>query len=371
MNTTHAEPTLRGRQSARPLICVALFFSILVAPSRANRGVPQNAVAPFVATIVLPPTLVAGHPATLAALDSEGKLLSGVTIEVGAPSGLGGQRQEIQRVTTDATGRALFTASTQAAIVIARAGGVSAAALVGPSAVSSGNRDLQVAPVISQRDRFSIRGGEFHGDAESDRVQINGDPALVLAASPTCLVVLPGANARPGPVNITIQSAAARWNAATTLVALTVDATNPPLAPLKKSSFTVRVQGSDQPLAIVVGNKSPGVLRFRRGDVQYLKTTGGVSNVASVQLQAMRSGDFTFQARLVPPADLAAAQRYLSAAAQLAARDERGKILSLGDRLVHHPNDAVKVKDELDRMLVSMPQGDSRTLLEAARARIE
>jgi hypothetical protein len=351
------QPTPAIRFAIFPaLFCPVFFaFSILV------RAQSQPAAStPWAATIILPPKVVAGHPATLAALDAEGKLLPGVAVEIGTKD------KEAQHVTTGATGRAVFTALGDAGSVIAKSSTAAAAALADTGASPAAGA-LVVPPVVSHRDRFSICGGDFRGDAEANRVQINADPALVLAASPECLVVLAGPNVKPGPAKVTVQSGAAQWSAATTLVLLEFDSPTPALVPLKRSSLTVRVRGSEEPLSIVVENKSPGVLKFLRGDAQQLKTSGSASNTASVEVQTLRSGAFSFQARLVPTPDLETARRYLSAAAPLADKDSRRKIAGLAKRLGQHPGDAGKVKRELDRIIAATPHCELRTILEAAR----
>ena len=77
----------------------------------------------------------------------------------------------------------------------------------------------------------------------------------------------------------------------------------------------MNVRGSDQPLRLVVENDSPGVLAFTRGDTQELRTTGGAHNSAEFEVQATRSGDFKFHARVLSVMDATTAVRYLQAAA--------------------------------------------------------
>ena len=76
------------------LFCGALFTQVLA--SQATPGISNT----WTVTIVLPPRLMAGHPATLGVLGVDGKLAAGVQVDLG--NGL--------RVTTDRNGRALFTA---------------------------------------------------------------------------------------------------------------------------------------------------------------------------------------------------------------------------------------------------------------------
>jgi len=309
-------------------------------------------------TIVLPPKVVAGRPATLAVFGADGKLVSGVTVEVAKD----------QRVMTDSTGRAVFTTPTDGDVVIAKASGRAAAALVNPDGSASGSQTISVAPIISVKDSFSICGGEFRGEADANRVKINQERALILAASPECLIVLPGPKATPGPAFISVQTGEARWTAATTVVSLEFEPPQPALAPEKKSKLVVRAEGTEQPLRIVAENQTPGVLEFARGDAQNLRTSGGANNFSAVEVQAIRSGDFSFQARLVPPPDYAVAERYLRAALPLAPRELQQRLKKLPDRLARHPRDAEKVQSELSQIISTTIAGDLRTLLESANA---
>jgi hypothetical protein len=131
------------------------------------------------------------------------------------------------------------------------------------------------------------------------------------------------------------------------------------------------VQGSDRPLAIEAQNKTPGVLQFLRGDVQVLHTSGGSQNLATIEVQAIRSGDFSFHARLLAPPDVAAARRYLEAAQPRAPKDLERPLRNLEDRLKHRPRDTEKASTELDAILAASIAGDFRTLLASARASLE
>lgn len=336
------------------LISGVLVLSAFAAPVTGQ----TSTSATWSVSVVLPPRVIAGQPATLAVLGADGRLASGVTVELGKD----------QRVKTDSTGRALFSAPSEGGVMLAKASGASAAALVDPAAPARTQQGVAITSVISQSDRFSICGVEFRGDADANRVRINGDRALVLAASPECLVVLPGPKTKPGPAKISIDTAEAQWTAATTVVSLEFEPPDPPLVPEKKSRLVVRAQGCEKPLAIIVENESPGVLRFLRGDSQQLRTSGGVQNSASIEVRAIRSGDFSFRGLLIPLPDPDTARRYLVAAAPLAGKDFQRSVKNLAERLAHHPHDVSKIRRDLDRILVVTIVGDFRTLLEAARA---
>src|SRR6266699_1593478 len=99
-----------GRQhfpGATLMVLVAAFP--LFAGAREAPGV--QVAAPR--TIVLPQTTVSGAPATLAVLDSAGRMLPNVVVELS-----GGQK-----VTTDSTGRALFAVPGEPGVLTAQVSG--------------------------------------------------------------------------------------------------------------------------------------------------------------------------------------------------------------------------------------------------------
>ena len=319
--------------------------------------------ATWYVTIILPPKIVAGHPATLAILGADGRLAPNVNVMIG----------ESQNLKTDATGRAFFTAPATPGVLLAEASGASAVALVdenpGPS-TQTAKEELAVAPVISLKDRFSICGGGFRGDADANRVTMNGDRALVVASSPECLVVLPSPRATPGVAKLTVDSSGVVRNASTTLVSLQFEAPQAAPLPGQRSELTVHVEGSDAPLEVTIRNETPGVLEFLKGDTQDVRTTGGAHNIANVAIGAIRSGDYSFTAKLVPSPDISAAERYLRAAVPLAPKPLQHRVNASADRLAAHPKDRDRVKQDLAKMISATIPGHFRTLLEAARAAI-
>jgi len=318
-------------------------------------------------TIVLPPKLVAGRPATLAVLGVDGRLAEGIVVDLGSHSGTD------VRVKTDKTGRAAFLAPTDTAVLIAKASGAAAATLIDPPpAPNAAPSAISLEPVVSRLDAFQICGGPFHGEAEADHVRLNDDPALVLAASPACLVILAGPRAAPGPANISIETGRDKqYTAATTLVALHFDPPVPPLLPEKKSSLVLHVQASDHPLRILAENKTPGVLRFLRGDTQELLTSGGEQNVATIEIQTLSTGDFSFRARILQNPDPETARRYLEAAQPLAPKELQRQIQNLTKQLARNARDTRKISAELKKILSYTMAGDFRTLLESAYATLE
>jgi hypothetical protein len=351
----------QNRRTPRPVLArsraalvAAIFLGATFAPACFAQSATPEADA---VTIVLPARLVAGQPATLAVLDAPGRLAANVTVTLGG-----------QSVKTDATGRAFFSVPSGVGVMVAASSGISAAALVDAPPQAPFSKGITAPQVISERDQFSVCGGNFRGDADANSVQLGEIPALILAASPECLVVLPSPKTTPGQATIAVKTAEAIWTAPTTIVALEFELPNPPIAVEQVSTLTVRVAGFDSPLSIIVKNATPDVLRFLRGDTQHLQTSGGSPNAAQIEVQAIRSGDFSFRAQLARAPHLDVAGRYLEAAAVLAPGNSRRAVQRLAEKLAKNPGDAAKVRREVLKMIAAAAAGDFHAVLEAAKA---
>lgn len=335
-------------------------IALLCSLSAAHPGPASPAqAAPFATsavTIVLPPKLMAAHPATLAVFGLDGKLAPGISVAL----------SDGESVTTNRTGRAHFTASATAGFVFAQAEGATAVALIDPAAGASEPHSVALPPFVSLRESFWVCGSGLQGDARADAVTIDAHPALVLAASPECLATIAPPGTAPGTAAISVSAPGVHWGASTTFVALEFEAPQPALLPGRKGRLTVRAQGSPAKLNLVVENTSPDVLRFVRGDVQAARTSGGADNSASIQIETIRSGKFSFHARIVPPPDPAIAARYLLAAAPLASPAQRRQVEKLAARLAHRPHSVESERRDLARILGQAVPGDFRALLAAA-----
>lgn len=345
------------------LLCAAQFSFV---PALRGQSSPFGIRA---ATIVLPSKVMAGHAATLSVLGADGKLTPGAAVELSTG----------QIVTTDSTGRAIFTAPSSQGVLIAHSSGVTAVALVDPATAASEPSSVSLPSVVSTDGFFRICAASLEGHADADHVTMNGQPALVLAASPDCLQVLPPLHAAAGPAAIAIEAPGVKWKASTTLVSLLFEPPQPALRPGQKGTLIVHLLGSREKLSLMIENRSPDVLHFVRGDSQQLRTSGGQQNSVDVKVQAIRSGDFSFHAFLVPAPDAAAASRYLEAAAALApasspdqladSMNRQQQLLKLSTELIAHPHDSAKVARALDEILAHAPAGgDFRALLDAARS---
>lgn len=351
-------------RSAARVCCVATYLLVLFGGPKPlpAQPPPQSSSSPsstWALTVVMPARAIAGQPAMLAVLSADGRLASGVNVEVGS-----GQ------VTTDATGRAYFTVPSTGQILVAKASGAFGLALIDAAAAPGIPRSLSVPGVASLREPFSICGPGFGQDPETVHVRINDQPALVMAASPECLSVFPGRQTVAGPAKITIASAitpAEQWKAATTLIALEPQMPEGKLIPGEKAILKVRVRGSEQRLRIAIENEVPGVLRFPGNDVQQALSSGGLENTATVQAQTIRSGDFSFAAKLLAPPDEDLARAYLQAAVPLAAQPVQKNLNRLVRELDRHPQNLDSVRRGLDGILSDTIAGDFRTVLTAAR----
>ena len=312
-------------------------------------------------SIVLPPKLVAGKIATLAVLGVDGRLAEGITVTLG----------DTLRVKTDKTGRATFTTPSGAAVIIANGSGNSAAALVDAVEPANEKKALSVSAAISLVDQFSVCGGHFLEQADANRVTLNDERAFVLAASPECLVVLANPRTLPGPTKVAIENSSGRWEANTTLVSLHFDPPIPALVPERKSKLSLHLQGSDQPLHVLVENRTPGVIRFLRGDTQTLLTSGGEENSGEVSIIAISTGDYSFHARILPAPAPASAARYLRAAEALAPKQWKSHLNNYAREIEHHPGDAAKISRELQIIASGTMASDFKTLLEAARSALQ
>jgi hypothetical protein len=286
-----------------PVRCLA--FTLLVgacAVLAAAQQSPKSHASPIPRLIILPPKVVAGAQATLAVLDSQGRLLPNVAVELS-----GGQK-----VTTDVTGRALFKATDQPGPLAAKISGraISASATVVPSEDSvpqvaaggpQGGATVVFYPhFVEIHDRFTLGGSGFRGAADSNHVYLNGDPCLVVASSPVSLVALPGPRVPIGEINLHVTVGgidAGQYPVSAVLL----EFSGPSEAVNAGSSgeLILHAHGTTEPLILEVRNGSPGVIQLSKGNVQRLKTSGGGENIAPVEVKFVTGGNYSVSARLI------------------------------------------------------------------------
>jgi len=285
-------------------LALAQLLSVCAAMA-APQQPPKRLASPAPRQIILPRRVVAGAQATLAVLDSQGRLLSNVAVELS-----GGQK-----VTTDLTGRALFKAADQpgsmAAIIPGRRISASTAVLASedsglqaaPEGVAGGLRVASYPRVLALHDRFTLEGTGFRGAADLNHVFLNGDPCLVLASSPVSLVALPGPSLPVGDVSLHVTVAgtdAGQFPVSAVLLELSGPAESVDAGSTGK--LTVTAHGTTEPLLLEIRNGSPGVIQLSDGNVQRIRTSGGDDNAAQFEVKFVTGGNYSVSARLISAA---------------------------------------------------------------------
>ena len=246
--------------------------------------------------LLLPRKIVTGERSTLAVLDVNGRLTPGVTVVF----------SNGDKVTTDATGRALFVGPLNLGVIFAslegRAGRVTSV-ILSSAEVPSSSLEVTLAPrVANVSDRFEISGHGFCGDADANKVSIGGAPGLVLAASPAYLAVLPPAEMNSAPARVEVSCGARKAAAFTVLfVSLELEASGTALAPGEHRELTVRVRGSTAKINLEARNLAPDVADLQGGTTVRAASSGGTDNVAHFALQGKQHGSFLISIRLVAP----------------------------------------------------------------------
>jgi len=254
--------------------------------------------------LLLPHKLVSGERATLAVLDIGGRLTPGVTINF----------SNGDKVTTDATGRALFVAPLNLAHISAtiqgRSGRVTSTILSPDTALLSTEGVTEAPRLASMSDRFELYGHGFCGDADANHVTIAGVPGLVLASSPGSLTILPPTDMDAGPAEVTVSCGQKTSDPFTiTFVSLELEASNAPLAPGEHRTLKVRVRGTAAKVGLEAHNLGPDVAEFTGGLSVKATSTGGADNVAEFELVGKKHGSFTVSIRLLAPVSAPKLQR--------------------------------------------------------------
>jgi hypothetical protein len=310
--------------------------------------------------IVLPLELVAGQPATVAVLGSDGRLQANV--KLGLSSG--------EPLTTDETGRAHFLVPSAPGILFAQIQNTQILA-VADVRRQEGADDLKIqsAPrLASLQGLLRIRGSGFAGDADRNPLMLNGERVLVLAASPVELVILAPAAAPPGPAKLDLQAGGQSASAQITLIR--VAAAPQQIPPRKHQKISLRVFGTNEPVSLRVRNLRPDLVQFpHRGDIR-LQTSGGPENSAQFRAKGLRTGEFSFAVRLandMQPPSLAAARDFLQAAYKFAPQPDLRPLAKILRNLQgHEPSIAAARKAFAKLPAISSPQQDE-ALLRAAR----
>ena len=305
------------REKLFPCFALVLLTNGCVIAGAAQQQSKATPSAPSPWLIVLPPKLVAGANATLAVLDHQGRLMP--DIDVTLSSGL--------KVTTDVTGRATFNVNdmpgklraVSAAAVAASADVISANELrlqVQVETVRTGANIISYPRILATHDRFTLTGAGFRGDADWNHVSLNGDPCLVLAASPATLVVLPGAKVPVGDATLRVEVGGGAAQFPVSVVLLEFSGPAEAVSAGASGQLVLRARGTTEPLAVEVRNASPDVIQLTKGNLQRVKTSGGEDNTVPVDVKFVTAGNYVVSARLVSsgsrPADSDSAKKHLA-----------------------------------------------------------
>ena len=353
-------------------MALILLMGVCVALAAAQQP-PKSQPSPAPRLIILPTKAVAGAQATLAVLDSRGRLLPNIAVELS-----GGQR-----VTTDMTGRALFQAANEPGPLIAKISGqgISASTIVVASEDSGPHVTSHAAPggvnvvsyphIVAIHDRFTLEGSGFRGSADSNRVYLADDPCLVVASSPFSLVVLPGPRVPVGDVNLHLTVAGIDAGLFP-VSAVQLEFSGPAEAVNEGSSgkLILHAHGTTEPLLLEVRNGSPGVIQLSKGNVQRLKTSGGNQNIAPVEVKFVTAGNYSISARLISAdaslPDLELARIRLTQARKIASGDWPARIDRVLLKINQAPQDLPQIRAELKSMLDDKPAASLATLLDSA-----
>lgn len=312
-------------------------------------------------SIVLPLELVSGQPATLAVLSADGRIVAGVKLVL--------SNGEV--VSTDESGRAHFLGPPDAGVLIARIPEteIRVAADVLPRASAEKLRIAAVPAMVALKERFTITGDGFQGDADRNQVELNGKSAFVLAASPTELVILASSKTVPGSVRLAVKKGASEVSAQTALVDVSPDTIRDIVRPGKKGKLVLHITGTTQSVGLDVRNLSPEIIAFKHGQSPHLRTRGGTDNSATIDVKGLRAGEFSYAATLEPEAESAniqAARDFLQAADKLANGDEKRHIGNILAKVRSGHVDIRGARKEFAKITAANSSSDLRALIRAA-----
>lgn len=354
-----------NRVLPRALLTVVAAIGIsAVAP--ASQG---QSSAPPSQKIILPMELIAGQPATLAVLDSNGHVAAGVRLVL----------SNGELVTTDESGRAHFLAPPDGGVMLARivGGEIREATDVLPrDADAAGGLQITSLPKLaSLQDRIVVRGSGFQGDADRNRVSLSGRGVLVLASSPMELILAPLANFAPGAAAITVGQGAGQTSAEVTLVQIvSSNSGDQQIQRGKKNKVRLSAQGTSEPVQLEVRNLTPQIVQLPHGDETAVRTSGGSDNSAAVEMKGKSAGAFSFSVSLensLSNANVPVARDFLEAARKIAPADAAIRIQHMLKNLRDGNADGAAARKELRKISGSADSRDFQALLRAARRALD
>jgi hypothetical protein len=278
----------------RHRVSLVVFFVAVTWSLRVTAEEQPTPAAKNARILLVPRKMISGDRTTLAVLDVNGRLTPGVTIAF----------SNGDHVTTNATGRGVFVAPLTPGVLYAtiqgRQGRVQTL-VIAASAEASAPAVVQAPHFASLSDRFELQGHGFCGDADKNIVQVNGDPALVMAASSESLAILPPENLQPGPADVTVACNKGPSSAARVIfLSLSLEADTSPMQPGQKRTLTVRVAGTRDRVTLEAHNLAPEIAELSGGNTTKAISSGGAENVATFPLTGKQHGNILVSIRLIP-----------------------------------------------------------------------
>jgi hypothetical protein len=125
---------------------------------------------------------------------------------------------------------------------------------------------------------------------------------LVLAASPTSLVVLPPMDLPPGRASVDLSCGKQNGPPIEIVfVALDLQADASPLNPGVHRSLTVQVRGTRSKVELEATNLAPDIAELVGGNPLRVASSGGLENLAHYEVVGRKRGNFLISIRLLAP----------------------------------------------------------------------
>ena len=248
--------------------------------------------APEGSTVTMTGEVVEGKPATISVRGQSGDALEGVVVDANG-----------KKYVTNALGMATLAVPMGAAVLTAKAGGATAAvAKVTTAAPTTGAPAITAATnYVTTGGTMTISGSGFSGTAPGNTVTIAGQPAQVLASSPTAIVAQVPANATLGDgqlLEVAVSGRSAARNVSVVRLEMTTDGRA--LTRGQKATATVHVLGTLNQVVVSMTNQSVGVIEMARGATTVTaRSSGGANNEVKVSFRAVRAGTFRVQSQIV------------------------------------------------------------------------
>jgi len=304
-------------------------------------------------------------PATLAVLDAQGRPAANVQVSVGGEVTL----------TTDATGRAALTAPDASGVLMARlpdgTAEASATVVAAPAEAPAAPRIDSQPHLLPLKERFIIRGAGFRGAADENRVDLAGERAVILAASPAALVAVPNPKTNLGEAQLVVGYGEASATAVpVTVIAMELSADKAKGQPGETGQIHVTLRGTDSPVDFEVRARPTERIELARGNPTRGRTSGGATNSGTIAFTFRQPGEFFLEVRPVPQPlglpDTEAARRELEEARRLAPHGWSKQVDRVLELVEKHPQDVAEARDAIEKMLAKKPAGEFGQRLEAA-----